>query len=76
MTLKNVIDKDLVESFYLKKEIEDTESLMYVQYFIKDLKEGKDNIDSDTLNREIKMIKPFEDSILFILGEQECYILQ
>lgn len=76
MTLRNIIDKDLVESFYLKKEIEDTESLMYVQYFIKDLKEGKDNIDSDTLNREIKMIKPFEESILFILGEKECYILQ
>lgn len=76
MILKNVIDKGLVESFYLKKEIDNTESFMYVQYFTKDLKEGKDTIDSEALNREIKMIKPFEESILFILGEPECYILQ
>jgi hypothetical protein len=76
MTLKNVIDKGLVESFYLKKEIDNSESFMYVQYFIKDLKKGKDSIDSKTLNKEIKMIRPFEESILFILGESECYILQ
>lgn len=76
MTLKNIIDKELVESFYLKKEIDNTESFMYIQYFTKDLKEGKDSIDSEILNREIKMIRPFEESILFILGDPECYILQ
>lgn len=76
MTLRNIIDKELVDSFYLKKKIDNTNSFMYVQYFIKDLKEEKDNIDLDTLNKEIKMIKPFEDSILFILGDIECYILQ
>ena len=76
MILRNIIDKELVDSFYLKKKIDNTNSFMYVQYFIKDLKEEKDSIDSDILNREIKMIKPFEDSILFILGDPECYILQ
>ena len=77
MILKDMIEKSLVESFYLKEYIENTDCYMYVQYFTEDLKEGKDKIESDILNKEIKKIKPFEDSILFTLkgeGKHVAYL--